>query len=355
MKMTTRWILLLLLATIVSSCKNSENKEKRPEVIVKVTQAKLCEQTGKTEYPFIAKPFRSSELSFRVGGPIDRFEVYTGNYYKCGEVIAGIDPRDFRIRKERTEAIYNQAKAEFERIQVLYEKNNVAASTFEKAKADYTSAKTAYETAVNELKDTRLLAPFNGYAGEVYIEKYQDVKAAQPVISFIDIGQLRIEAYVTQDVAARAEKLKTVRLRFDALPERIYEAGIAEISKSTTPNNLSYLLTALLPNPDKLLLAGMSGKLSLDFTAGTSSVAKVAIPQTALCHRPVEGDYVWVVDTKTQQVTQRKIISGELLPGGYVVVDQGLKNGELVAVSGLRFLSDGMTVEVAGNDGMERS
>ena len=76
------------------------------------------------------------------------------------------------------EAQYNQAKAEYERIEVLYRKNNVSASTFEKAKAEYISAKTAYETAMNELNDTRLVAPFDGYVGEVYIEEFQDVKAS---------------------------------------------------------------------------------------------------------------------------------------------------------------------------------
>lgn len=127
--------------------------------------------SAEREFSFIAKPFKETELSFRVGGPIDHFEVYAGNYYHRGDIIAEIDSRDFRIRKERAEAIYHQAKAEFERIKVLYEKNNLSASAYEKARADYTSAKTAYETAVNELEDTKLIAPFDGYIGEVYIEK----------------------------------------------------------------------------------------------------------------------------------------------------------------------------------------
>lgn len=116
-------------------------------------------------------PFRTSELSFRVGGPISNFEVYAGNYYRKGEVIATIDDRDFLIRKEQTQAVYDQAKAEFERIGALYEKNNISASTYEKTKAEYTSAKTAFQTAANELNDTRLVAPFDGYVGgSVYRE-----------------------------------------------------------------------------------------------------------------------------------------------------------------------------------------
>lgn len=158
-----------------------------------MAQAVLLKEQTPKEFSFIAKPFRTSELSFRVGGPISNFEVYAGNYYRKGEVIATIDDRDFLIRKEQTQAVYDQAKAEFERIGALYEKNNISASTYEKTKAEYTSAKTAFQTAANELNDTRLVAPFDGYVGEVFIEKYQEVKATQPIISFIDLDQLKIE------------------------------------------------------------------------------------------------------------------------------------------------------------------
>lgn len=169
---------LLVTLLLLFSCTDKDSKQSQ-DFIVRTTQAIPGFGQNTTEFPFIAQPFRTSELSFRVGGPIDRFEVYAGNSYKQGSIIAEIDPRDFHIRKERAEAIYCQAKAEFERIEKLYEKNNVSASTYEKAKADYTTAKAAFDTASYELEDTRLIAPFNGYVGEVYIEKFQDVKATQ--------------------------------------------------------------------------------------------------------------------------------------------------------------------------------
>jgi hypothetical protein len=109
-----------------------------------VAEAEMQVPSAECEFSFISKPFKETELSFRVGGPIDRFEVYAGNYYHRGDIIAEIDSRDFRIRKERAEAIYHQAKAEFERIKVLYEKNNLSASAYEKARAEYTFAKTLH-------------------------------------------------------------------------------------------------------------------------------------------------------------------------------------------------------------------
>lgn len=342
MRTKARSILLSGLSFLLCAC-GGKGPGAEQDLLIYTADATTLSQESSKEFPFIAQPFRTSELSFRVGGPIDRFDVYAGNQYKQGSIIAEIDPRDFQIRKERAEAVYHQAKAEFERIEALYLKKNISASTYEKAKAESVSAKMAFETAAYELEDTRLVAPFTGYVGEVYIEKFQDVKATQPVLSLIDIHQLKIEIYVTQDIAYAAQKMDSIRLRFDALPDRIFTARVAEVSKGTTPNNLSYLLTAFLPNKDGGLLAGMSGKAILDIPQA-GSLSGVCIPQTALCHRPLEGDYVWAVNPETKEVSRRNIKIGKLLPDGYAQITQGLKVHETVAVSNLRFLSEGMKV-----------
>lgn len=330
---------------LLVSCTGKKGNE-QPRIIVKTEKTVQFFGANGKEYSFISRPYRTSELSFRVGGPIDRFDVYAGNYYKQGSIIAEIDPRDFRIRKEHTEAVYKQMKAEFERIQKLYERNNISASQYEKTRADYTTAKATFDMASNELEDSRLVAPFNGYVGEVYIEKFQDVKATQPVLSLIDIDRLKIEIYVTQEVASTAQLLDSVEVRFDTQPDKVYKAKIAEVSKGTTRNNLSYLLTALLPNPDGKLLAGMSGKVLLNIPSGSKDTG-VVIPQMALCHRPTEGDFVWIVNESNDEVNRRKVKKGNLLPDGKVIIAEGLGSDETIVTSGLRFLSDGMKVALS--------
>ena len=340
--MKTRFFLgMSTMIALLASC--SEKEEGRSKLIVKTEKAVTYSNDTDMEFSFISRPYRTSELSFRVGGPIDRFEVYTGNYYQRGSIIAEIDPRDFHIHKEHTEAIYQQMKAEYERTEKLYKKNNISASQYEKTKADYAAAKSAFEIASNELSDTRLLAPFNGYVSEVYIEKFQDVKATQPVLSLIDITQLRIEAYVTQEVAASIDAIDSIEVRFDMYPDKPYKAKVMEVSKGTTRNNLSYLLTALLPNSDNKLLAGMSGKITIDAITPQKETG-IIIPQSALCHRPTEGDFVWVVD-ENAKVHLRKVKKGTLLPHGKIFIAEGLSPNETIATSGLRFLSDGMKVE----------
>lgn len=345
MKKNLNFIFLLVLPLLTTACSGTSSKEPTSP-ICRTTLVEMTNAADTLSFTFISQPFRTSELSFRVNGPIHQFDVYAGRFYRSGQVIAQIDPRDFRIRHDRAEGTYYQAKAEYERIKALFEMNNLSASNYDRAKADYVAAKAIWETTGNECTDTRLTAPFDGYVGEVFIEKYQDVKATEPILTLVDIDQLRIEAYVTQEVALRAAELSKVTLRFDAYPDREYVAQVEEISKSTTPNNLSYLLTAILPNEDRKLPAGMSGRLSFQLSGG---VVSPVLSQRAICHSAAEGDYVWVVSTggASHTVAKRKVTLGNLLPGEKIAIRSGLKSGEQVVTTGLRFLSEGMNIQIS--------
>lgn len=346
--MTSKLLLFVYVLVLTVSCAESKHEKKSSHVVIKLATATNMASANTKEFSFISKPFRTSDLSFRVGGPITNLDVYVGNYYKQGELIAEIDPRDFHVRKEQAEATYQQAKAEYKRIKVLYEKNNISASAFEKTNADYIRAKTAYETTNNELNDTRLTAPFNGYIGERFIEKHQDVKATQAIVSFINIERLKIEFYVTQDIAFDArENLDSVQISFDAMPNVLHSAKIAEVSKSPARNNLSYLVTAILPNRDGRFLAGMSGKVFFDVK--NLDATPISIPQSGLCHNQTDGDFVWMVDTAGKTVSKRAVKMGTILSDGRVSVVSGLRENDLIATSGLRFLSNGTKIEIEQN------
>ncbi|MEG2150310.1 MAG: efflux RND transporter periplasmic adaptor subunit [Bacteroidaceae bacterium] len=336
--------LIFIMGALFSACQSSTEKQKTEALAVKVAIVERATFGSEQNYTFISQPYRSTDLSFRVNGVVHLFDAQPGKFYRKGEIIAQLDPRDFVLRRERAESIYSQAKAEMERVEVLYDKNNLSASAYEKAKAEYTSAKTAFQTAVNELNDTQLVAPFSGYVGEKYIEKHQDVKATQPIVSFEDLESLKIDAYVSQNIAVEAQSQKDARIVFDALPNKEFTVDIEQVSKSTTSNNLSYLVTAKLANHNAELLSGMSRKIY--FNVENSSNNELVLPQSAICHRPKIGDYVWVIDSKKNTVERKNIKVGRIVDNGMISIEIGLKEGEMVAQSGHRFLSNGCKVQL---------
>ena len=189
---------------------------------VKVVHAEVMEAPSLRCYTFISQPYRLSELSFRVGGLVHAFDVQQGQFFRKGQLIAAIDERDFVIQKQRTEALYRQAEVDYARISSLYAKDNISGMNYEQAKANYERTKADYEAAVNAWEDSRLYAPFDGYVQQAHIERYQDVKPSVPVVTFIDLSRIKVEAYVPEDMALQMRQKDSVAcvVRFNALPDR---------------------------------------------------------------------------------------------------------------------------------------
>lgn len=189
---------------------------------VKVVHAEVMEAPSSRCYTFISQPYHLSELSFRVGGPVHAFDVQQGQFFRKGQLIAAIDERDFVIQKQRTEALYRQAEVDYARISSLYAKDNISGMNYEQAKANYERTKADYEAAVNAWEDSRLYAPFDGYVQQAHIERYQDVKPSVPVVTFIDLSRIKVEAYVPEDMALQMRQKDSVAcvVRFNALPDR---------------------------------------------------------------------------------------------------------------------------------------
>jgi multidrug efflux pump subunit AcrA (membrane-fusion protein) len=57
-------------------------------------------------------------------------------------------------------------------------------------------------------------------------------------------------------------------------------------------------------------------------------------------------NFVWVIDEKSGQVTLRKISAGKLSDNG-IIIDEGLKSGEWVAIAGVHSLREGQKVRIA--------
>ena len=92
----------------------------------KVGKVQRMDVSQTHEYPFISMPVRTTELSFRVGGQVMRFDALDGQYYAKGEQIAVIDNRDYKLKKQRAEASFRQAEADYLRTSRLYENNNIS-------------------------------------------------------------------------------------------------------------------------------------------------------------------------------------------------------------------------------------
>lgn len=339
-----RFFLLSGILLGLSACNNAEQKKEDLKTVNVVT-AQIIENKNTRSYTFISAPYRVTELSFRVGGPVNDFDVQNGQFFRKGQLIAAVDDRDYIIQKNRAEAAFIQAEADYKRVSALYWKDNISAANFEKAKAVFEKAEADYNDAKNALNDTRLYAPFDGYVQKTYIEKFCDVKPSMPVVTFIDLSKVKAEAYITEDMATllRGKENNCIDIKFGALKNESQAPVETYVTQSATDNNISYLLTTIIENKDNKLMGGMTGTLDILYKTPISSSSiiqkRVVIPQTAVGNNPQSGTFVWKV-TKDNTIKRHPVKCGVLLKNNSIEITEGLEPGERIAASGIYQLSE---------------
>jgi len=293
------------------------------------------------------------ELSFRVGGPLIEFPVNEGQKVAKGQLLARIDPRDYRIAQNKAKAEYVNAQADFDRYQKLYEKEAVPLSDLDlrRSKRDITNAQ--LEDAKANLNDTYLRAPFSGEIGDKHVENRQDVRAKQPVLSLHDVSGFEIVMDVPE--AGRAlfnpQSVNRAVATFEFAPGREFPVSLKEFSASADARTGTYRATVTLEKPKGVnIQPGMTATITVagdiieQKKPAQEASSQFVIPAAAVFAGDDGKQYVWVVDQNDMTLGQRLVEVGEVTGTGSIRVSSGLSAGEMIATAGVTQLREGMKI-----------
>jgi len=337
----------LLIATITLVACNEKAKTKTNIKSVRVIHTAIeSDKNSKTIVPASINEKRETKLAFRVNGPLVRLNDTIGNFLTKGQVIARIDPRDFKIGVESRKAAYTLAKAEYNRYKNLLKKESVAASTFDRIETSYTTAKNAYESAQNALNDTQLKAPFSGYISNVFVNNYEEVNPGQPIVTFIDLSEFEVKGWISlQDLSLINNNTQYACLINVGNKKLRVSGKLKEIGHKTSISKQSYPISILIDAPkDIKLRAGMTTHLEIvNNTPNPSQI--INIPISCLFSKKNKS-YVWLFNKNTQTVSSKEVVSGAILANDYIQIKEGLSTGETIVSTGTHYLTEGQKVKL---------
>lgn len=362
-------LLMVCSAVLFNAC---SKQTEQAEVIRPVRAIKVGDISGLSgrSFPGRARAAQEVDLSFRVAGPlIELPNDIVGREYRQGEEIARLDPRDYEVKVreleaklDRAESSVKRAEGEHKRELNIFEQDAGATSktsvdrkrdTRDQAKAEVKSLEASLDAAKDDLRYTRLMAPFDGKVVAKYVENFQDVRAKQHVVRLLDSSQVKIVVDIPENMISQLSYVEDISVVYDAFPERSIPAGIHEVGTEASLTTRTYPVTLIHGQPEDItILAGMAGRASgrnrQEQAAGAQSisvpVAAVFTPDTE------EQNYVWVIDEQSGQVARRAVTAGALVPTG-IEIRQGLESGEWIAIAGVHSLQEGQRVRLLKNGG----
>ncbi len=352
-------LIALSAALFICGCKPKEPPPAGPveRPVKMLTLSAAAGEKGRT-FPGEVKADQDVALAFQVSGPLIELPVIKGQKVEEGELLARIDPRDFENALKVAEATLREANERFERIEKLYADGNAPKIEYETELRSRDVADANAKQAQKDLDDTYMRAPFAGTVADRYVENFQNVNAKQPILRLVDDTVLNVTVnFPEQDIVyARKDAGYQFFAMFDAIPDRRFELELKEFVTEADPVTQTYAVIFKMPAPEDLnIKGGMTASVTwIDPGTTGTAVAGHRIPAAAVFNKGGKESFVWIVDPKTNTVSERKVELGRVTDDE-VVVTQGIEAGETIATAGVHHLREGMLVRRMGATTQEAS
>lgn len=374
-------------------------------------------------FPGEVKAAQRVDIAFRVSGQLQQLPIMRGQSIEKGQLIAKLDPRDFDSQVRNAKAAYDgavaqlasmrvgrkedilalqaslssakarqtEAKATFDRIKNLFEKQAVSKSQYDEAKAAYDVSNANVKSAQQELTkaqagarpeeiaaqeasisglesqlkkatdalaDTELRAPFSGVVGELYVDNYQSVNADQTIavlqnFSFLDVtiqvpGNLILSAQ--QNSAKNASAVKddsntlAAHALFSSLPGVKLPLVFKEVSTKADQQTQTYATTFTLKQPENVtVLPGMVADVVLSIRSGSGdkNSSGFAVAPGAVVAGKDDTHYVWLLTPDGNEFTATKlpVVIARYTDNEVVIIGK-LKTGDRIATAGTNYLQE---------------
>jgi multidrug efflux pump subunit AcrA (membrane-fusion protein) len=390
-------LITLAFTTTLTSCRQEVRANpEQTTVPVQVRTPAVVQRAESVSASGSVEGSETADVAFLVGGKVARVLVEEGQHVTKGQLLAQIEPTDYRnafnaatAQKEAALAVAEKADAglrkqeleqaridferwadEYKRMKFLVERKSLPPNDFQKVEAAYNASRERYQmaqegtrkedraTAVAQahaaeaqaseerkrLDDTRLLAPISGNISMRRVDPGQTVAAGTAVFSIVDLNPAKVRVGVPEAEIAKVKLGANSTITLPSLAGRQFEGRVGIIGVAAEAASRTYTVKIIVPNPGPVLLAGMVAEAQI---FGLATVHALTIPGEAIVHDPQGAPSVFVYFPDRKRVYAHKIEVGPPV-GTEIEIRSGLRGDEQVVVGGQQKLREGMLVEIAG-------
>lgn len=332
-------VAFLLWAT---ACSPNKTEEQAIQHVKTATVVSASEQ-NRLQFPGKVKAAQDVNLAFRVSGTIQRICVEEGSAVREGQLLAELDPSDYQVQLNATEAEYHQIKAEAERIIALYNDQGTTANNYDKAVYGLKQITAKYQHHKDQLAYTKLYAPFNGYVQKHLFDSHETVAAGMPILSMIGSGQPEVEINLPAADYINRSQFSQFQCTFDIYPGEVYPLKLISITPKANANQLYTMRLQILTDKRPVPSAGLNTMVSIFCEQSENQV--LSVPASAILHQE-EKAFLFVYEAATKQIHRCPIELTYLLSSGNALIQSTqLKPGDTIVASGVHHLTDGEVVE----------
>lgn len=363
---------LLAVAAFLSlaACKEDKTDQNRDAALPKVQVLQLEPKNVPLSFEFAARAqgSKETEVRARVGGILQSRNYVEGSKVEAGSVLFQIDPEPYKValsqakaKLAQNEAQLKAAETQWQRIEKLFGQKVVSEKSRDDARANLDAlrattalAQAEVDSAQLNLDYTTVKAPIDGVtsmeaqsegsliAVNGLLTHITQLDPIYVIFSASENEMLSLTNMVDRGLIRNPQNKNEIVAKVKFGDDTVYplDGRINFITPNVDETTGTLKLRAVFPNPKGRLKPGQFLRLVME---GLTRVDALVVPQEAIM-QGANGSYVYRVNDNNM-IESVNVQTGMIDSDGGWIIDNGLKAGDRVVVSGVMKLRQGMTVD----------
>ena len=292
---------------------------------------------SQTAFANTVQPMSASDRVVPITWQVADVLVDEGATLRAGETIVKLNDEVLQLNFREREIALEAARKKVEIFSRLVEKGSANRFELEKAEFEEVQARLALEVVRRQLDESIISSPISGVLEELTVVKGSILATSSPPIATVRqlsplhvIMDFPIERLGDLDVGLTAEVM------IDGFDSEVFTGTVIRVAPIADGMSRVLPVTLSIENDGERLKAGLPGfaKIRLQTTA-------IKVPATAVMSRGREKYVFAVVQGRTEI---RSLELGARDDEGYVLVKNGLQEGDQIVIAGQQGLSTGTQV-----------
>lgn len=229
----------------------------RPPANVVVMNLAPVTMEDRINLPGTIEPWQKLSVLAKVEGTVIEVKVAEGEKVTKGQLIARLDPVDYRIALNSARANYDLAAANQKRMARLYEQKIIPAAEMEEVEARIKTSKAHLDKASLLFSRCEIKAPISGIVQRLDAKEGSFLNAFDPLAEILQINRVKAVIGIPESDVALIRDIQEVPLKIQALNEKEVTGRFHFLASSPETAARLYRLELTIDNADNLILPGM--------------------------------------------------------------------------------------------------
>jgi RND family efflux transporter MFP subunit len=208
-------------------------------------------------------PRRYTTLAAEIGAKVSRLPVPEGGAFQQGQLLIAFDCSIQSAQLQKAKASLAAAENTYHANKRLAELNSIGKLELDASETEATKNRADVDAMSAMLAKCNIVAPYAGRIAEQKVREQQYVQAGQSVLEIIDDSVLELEFIVPSRWLAWLKAGYRFQVKIDETGKD-YPAKIKRIGATVDPVSQSVKVVATIDGRFPELIAGMSGRVSMN-------------------------------------------------------------------------------------------